>query len=105
VWDMPFSNKEFDFIISSGMMEHVPEDHLPKAISEIKRVGMRGLIGVAVTDDITTHQEDDPTHEKIKSLSEWKALLPPEFEVISDSEVSWRIYTTILAWKKLSGRY
>ena len=102
VWDMPFKDKEFDFAFSSGMLEHVPEDLLSQTVNEIKRVANRGLLGIAVTDDETTHQEDDKTHEKIKSIKEWKELFPPEFEIISDSEVSWRIYSLLFLWSMIN---
>ena len=98
VWDMPFKDKEFDFCFSSGMLEHVPEIKLKKAISEMTRVCHRGLIGVSCLDDATTHREDDKTHEIILSQADWQALFPISFKVISDSEVGWRRHLTIQLW-------
>ena len=100
VWDMPFEDGVFDLAFSSGMMEHVPKNKLKKSISEITRVCKRGLIGIAVTDDVTTLKDEDETHEIITSLEEWRKMFPEEFEIISDSQNSWRIYA-ILSMRRL----
>ncbi len=89
VCDMKVMDKPFDFIYSSGVLEHIPKKDLDKAISEIVRVGKRGLIGVSCLDDKTTHDNDDETHEVILNKSEWQAMFPPWFEIVSDSAEAW----------------
>lgn len=94
-WELPFKDKEIDLCFSSGMLEHIPEGKLTQTIAEIARVCQRGLIGVSVTDDETTHDGDDDTHEVILSLAGWMSQFPQGFFVISDSEVSWRTHLTL----------
>ena len=94
-WVMPFKDKAFDFGFSSGVLEHIPKDKLEKTIKEITRVCSRGLIGVSCTDDETTHDGDDETHEVILTRSQWQTMFPPEFKVVSDSEVSWRVHAIL----------
>jgi len=40
----PFRDKEFDYIICSHVMEHIPKDDLDLFISEMMRVGKQGFI-------------------------------------------------------------
>lgn len=40
----PFKDKEFDYIICSHVIEHIPVEHLAEFISEMERVGKGGYI-------------------------------------------------------------
>jgi len=40
----PFNDKEFDYIVCSHVVEHVPADELPFFLKEIQRVGKKGYI-------------------------------------------------------------
>jgi len=42
--EFPFHDKEFDYVICSHVLEHVPEADLDQFIREIQRVGKRGFI-------------------------------------------------------------
>ena len=99
-WDMPFENHAFDFAFSSGVLEHIPKRYLKRAITEICRVCKQGLIGVACSDDpttiATTSDIADTTHKVILSQQEWQNLFPTGFQIISDSEQSWRFYLIFL---------
>jgi len=44
VCDMPFKDKEFDYVMAFFLLEHIP--NVEKAISEIQRVGKRGIIAL-----------------------------------------------------------
>lgn len=92
VWNLPYEDKSFDLIFSSGVLEHIPKNKLEKSISEIRRVGHRGLIGVSCTDDPSTNlaeKDKDTTHEVVLSQVEWQKLFPPEFRIVSDSSIAW----------------
>ena len=96
VVNLPFADKQFDLGFSSGMLEHIPVSKRKQAIKEIIRVCARGLIGVASTDDAEAKTGHDDTHAELITLKEWQALFPAQFEVVRDSEVSWRISATNL---------
>jgi len=100
-WDIPIVSGTFDFIFSSGVLEHLTREELDKAIKEIKRVGSRGLIGVSCKDDTTTHEGDDDTHEVILTRDKWQELFSPEFKIISDSSVSWFNYLGNLICRRI----
>lgn len=42
----PYKDQEFDFAYSMGTFEHIPEEHLPNVLSELKRTTKRGLHGI-----------------------------------------------------------
>lgn len=41
LWDMPFEDGQFDYTVSTDVLEHVPTELIPKAIEEIFRVTKR----------------------------------------------------------------
>lgn len=84
---IPFKDNEFDIVFSASTLEHLPPDIVLKAISEIKRVGHRGII--AVTPGTDPHFDEDATHRMKQSLSWWRVQFPPEFEVRSDADEAW----------------
>lgn len=89
-WDLPYGDKEFDLIYSSGMLEHIEEDKLEKTISEFKRVSNRGLLGIAVTDDESSKVDEDSSHSKLLSIKEWDKLFSDKnYLILSDSQDSW----------------
>lgn len=89
VWDMPYEDKQFDLVYSSGVLEHIPKDKLQQSVDEIVRVSTRGLIGVSCTDDPTTHKEDDTSHIVELTRQEWADLFPSVYCVTSDSTHAW----------------
>ena len=94
-WSLPFRDKQFGLVFSSGVLEHIPGAKLSAAVSEMVRVGHTGLVGVSCLDDPTTDSEDvDITHKVVLTQQNWQALFPPNFIVISDSEASWRLFAT-----------
>ena len=95
LWDLSFENQSIDFGFSSGVMEHIPQEKLGKTIQEIVRVCSRGLIGVAVTDDPTSKQDEDSSHSELKSLTYWRGLFPKTFQIMSDNEWAWRVDATM----------
>jgi predicted SAM-dependent methyltransferase len=61
-----------DLIISIGLLEHLPEDQLPRIIQEMARIGNRGFHAVDLTD---------------RSREWWLQRLPEGHEVIAKSEL------------------
>jgi len=41
VWNMPFKDNQFDYTVSTDVLEHVPTEMIPKALIEIYRVTKR----------------------------------------------------------------
>jgi len=106
-WEMPYTDKRFDVVFSSGMLEHIPADKMVQTIKEIKRVSSRGIIGVACADDPTSQLpegEEDKTHGKLRTREGWQALFPSGYHVVSDSELSWLKVAYSLTMSMLSGK-
>ena len=82
-------DKNIDLVFSSGMLEHIPKEKMLDAISEMVRVGKRGLIGVSCSDDPSTREGADDSHEVVMTRGNWQKLFPPEFKIISDSFEGW----------------
>lgn len=47
---LPFADNEFDVVISSDTLEHIPKDERPKFINELKRVGKIVLLHFVMHD-------------------------------------------------------
>lgn len=71
--DIPFPDNFFDLIVSWDTLEHIPEQDLPKATSEINRVGQRQRIVIATE---ILLGDKDKSHVIIKPLEWWKKYLP-----------------------------
>ena len=60
---LPFKDKEFDFIITSHVIEHVKK--IDKFFSEIQRIAKRGYI------ELPTKLNDNLVHENLKEHIWW----------------------------------
>ncbi len=69
VWDMPFDDQQFDYTVSTDVLEHVPTKMIPKAIKEIFRVTKRKTFHVvALFDGICNGVV---LHETVKPIEWW----------------------------------
>ena len=76
-WEIP--DKYFDFCFSVAVLEHIPEEYLPKIISEINRVSTRGLHGV----DFGANDDGfDKTHCTLHPQSWWEDKFPTSQQII-----------------------
>lgn len=101
-WSIPLKSKAVDLIFSSGMLEHIPSGLLQQAVAEMVRVSHRGLIGVACSDDPSSVVDEDESHGHLHSRAEWQAMFPSGYTILSDSQDSWRSWTTELIVQSLS---
>jgi ubiquinone/menaquinone biosynthesis C-methylase UbiE len=84
---LPWSDKEFDMVVSFSTFEHLPKDILAEAISEAIRVGKKGIISITPGD--SPHFDEDATHRTKEPLSWWRKQVSPKFEVRSDADEEW----------------
>lgn len=74
--DLPFKDKSFDAVMCIGTLEHVPEDLIPKTMSEFDRVAKRGgLLQISFTPG--THS--DKTHRTHHEFGWWVKQVPRKF--------------------------
>ena len=78
ILDIPFKDGYFDFVYSSDVLEHIPEDHVGDAIFEIVRVADRGLL--EITHEKTPMDIDD-THVTMKPREWWRDKIPKRFDI------------------------
>ena len=64
----PFTDKQFDLVFSSAVLEHIKEEHIPKIIKEICRVSKRAFLCPSLDNIPDDH---DATHETLKPISWW----------------------------------
>lgn len=73
-----FGDGSFDLVISTEVLEHVPEDDLFKAVKEMHRVAKRFvflLICTAGSDHIKSSSgREDPSHITMKTRQWWEAF-------------------------------
>lgn len=86
-WDIcqtpwPFEDKEFDLCYSVAVMEHIPEEHLPKIMAEIHRCTKRGLHGI----DFGENDDGfDKTHCTLKDKNWWEGKFDKK-QLVCDKE-------------------
>lgn len=82
---LPFPDNSFDFLVSTGVMEHVTAPL--EALGEFKRVAPRGLISLAVLGAQTQHEDDG--HDNLQPLDWWRAQMPDGYTVMDDDTSMW----------------
>ncbi len=71
VWDMPFDDGQFDYTVSTDVLEHVPTDKMQATIKEILRVTRRKTFHVvALFDGI---RNGVILHMTVKPMTWWQA--------------------------------
>lgn len=75
---IPYADQRFDLVISWSLLEHLPEKDIPQALKEIKRVGKKAFLQIAIP-LFPGHAEqiakEDPTHCTLKPFDWWKGKL------------------------------
>jgi len=66
MWDLrvtpyPFSDKQFDMVVSIATLEHISEEYIEDMIREISRISNRSLHGITFEHPV---DDVDPTHDK-----------------------------------------
>jgi glycosyltransferase involved in cell wall biosynthesis/predicted SAM-dependent methyltransferase len=83
----PFKDKEFDLCISVATLEHLPEEKLDDAISEMVRVSDRGLYGITFEKTVS---DIDDSHVTLHPKGWWEERfrkIAPDYKVeIVDKE-------------------
>jgi glycosyltransferase involved in cell wall biosynthesis/GT2 family glycosyltransferase len=76
--NIPYPDQRFDLVVSWSVLEHIPEKDLPQALREIKRVGKRAFLEIAIP-LFPGHAEqiakEDNTHCTLKPFDWWKGKL------------------------------
>ena len=89
-----FQDKQFSYAFSMGVLEHLPEEDLKKAISEIKRVCRGGIIAPCLSTELSANlplEQRDPTHKVLRDFYWWREQFPPEFEIWEGADETWRL--------------
>lgn len=72
-------------VYSVCLLEHIPEQHLPSFMGELKRVGSRGLHGITLEGPAPS---PDSTRCTLKSLDFWNKILPEGHEAVDIRELT-----------------
>jgi len=88
ILDIPFKDGYFDFVYSSDVLEHIPEDRVDDAIYEIVRVGKRGLIEITYE---KTPMDIDETHITMKPYEWWREQIPKQFDLSLPDEYALKL--------------
>lgn len=75
---VPYPDQRFDLVVSWSLLEHIPEKDILQALKEIRRVGKRAFLGIAIP-LFPGHAEqiakEDKTHCTLKPFDWWKGRL------------------------------
>lgn len=78
ITNLPYKDDEFDWGICFSVLEHIPENDTPKALSELRRVCKRLFLEIAMPmwagHDVQIKAED-PTHINVHNFGWWKEKL------------------------------
>lgn len=71
--DIPFEDEKFDLVFSADMLEHIPEESIPKVFSEMYRVGRRDFVFEICTIPAVTKFAIDGSepHLCVKDMDWW----------------------------------
>jgi glycosyltransferase involved in cell wall biosynthesis/ubiquinone/menaquinone biosynthesis C-methylase UbiE len=72
--DIPYDDRTFDLAIAFSLLEHLPEEDVPRVLREIKRVSKRAVLLIAMAEQEWQKSElesGDPTHINIKPPYWW----------------------------------
>lgn len=93
--DLPFEDRKFDLVLSSDVIEHIPDAVYRTAIDEIARVaGKYILIAVPYQEILEASTVQCPScrtrfhahyHQRSYAASDFERLFPADFEVVSTS--------------------
>ena len=70
--DLPFENDEFDLVVTHEMLEHIREQDVNQALSELARVSRRGAHWIGYTEVDEKFDTKDVTHVNIKPYAWWQ---------------------------------
>jgi ubiquinone/menaquinone biosynthesis C-methylase UbiE len=74
--DIPYPDNSFDLVVCFDVMEHIPEDDIPTALKEIRRVGSRGYIfSIALNTEKCPVGKRVVTHITVMDVDWWKGKL------------------------------
>jgi predicted SAM-dependent methyltransferase len=88
ILDIPFKTGYFDFVYSSDVLEHIPEDQVGDAIFEMVRVSKRGLIEITYE---KTPMDIDDTHVTMKPYEWWRDQIPKQFDLCLPDEYALKL--------------
>ena len=97
--NMPFDDKEFDFVHCTEMLEHVPEEMTDPILKECKRVAKRFVFSIA-----TRHDKPYNTHINIHPAWWWiKRFDDLGFEIVNAQQaarvtIPVRQYASVIYW-------
>lgn len=75
-WDLPFLDNSFDWVISTDVLEHIPEPEVYQAIREFKRIAGVGMIhNIALFECHPDNYFGYDVHVCVKPLDWWKDKL------------------------------
>jgi SAM-dependent methyltransferase len=71
IWDMPFAEDAFDYVISTDALEHLPPQMIEQSICEIFRIAKKGVIHCIAT---FPHVDDTgkDLHLTIRAIDWWQ---------------------------------
>lgn len=76
--NIPYADQRFDLVVAWSLLEHLAERDIPQALKEIKRVGKRAYLQIAIP-LFPGHAEqiakEDATHCTLKPFDWWKGKL------------------------------
>lgn len=104
----PFKDRQFEVVIASELMEHIPEVKIDKAIEEAKRVSKRFIIYLIAMTGFTSHDsvhDHDISHVSMKNRKFWLKKFE-EYNLVRDREKENTLNTDKLSLKMgWSGRF
>lgn len=67
---IPYEDNSFDYVVSTDVMEHIPQEILDDSINECLRVAKKGNIHVIAT--FESARNGDVLHKTVKNIYWWK---------------------------------
>ena len=95
IMDIPYPDNSFDMVLCMGVLEHIREEDIDQAYSEMKRVGGKIIASIGLRPSnyfIMKNGEKSPEyHITIKPMEWWEKKVP-EIEIINNKKYAKSTY-------------
>ena len=96
LWDLPSSLKPAAWIFCCDVLEHLPEECIEKALTQMaERMRRGGFFSICLKEDLSGKELNQPLHLTVKDASFWNQLMKKHFFIEKEALFADGLYYTV----------